>query len=103
MEGSKADFDGRDMDGQEGLELITEKDECSNKLKDKGCIPLFTNMDFCFDTNEVYNILCNGATKHRSKLCTLPPVQPRGGCVFLYDLSALGPISEWNQRKQQLR
>ena len=79
MEGSKAD--GRDMDGQEGLELITEKDECSNKLKDEGCIPLFTNMDFCFETNEVYNILLYKAQEQVVHFASCPT--KRWLCVFV--------------------
>ena len=53
------------------------------------------------DAGEVYDLLSNADTVYKDMFSTVPPVQPVGGSVFLFDL---GPDeSQWDLKRKRLR
>ena len=53
------------------------------------------------DAGEVFDLLSNADTVYKDLFSTVPPVQPAGGSVFLYDLGE--DESQWDCKRKRLR
>ena len=49
------------------------------------CVPIRTDAYNNLTSEEVYELLTNAEALYY-QLSTEPPVQPKGGCIFLYNL-----------------
>ena len=71
----------------------------SKRMEDE-CVPIRTDAYNNLTSEEVYELLTNAEALYY-QLSTEPPVQPKEGCIFLYDL---GPDeSTWESQKKKLR
>ena len=51
-----------------------------------GAIPVKNDAHQSLDGNEALQLMRDAQTKHVAHISTAPPVQPRGGTIFLYNL-----------------
>ena len=67
------------------------------------CIPISTGANQGLEANEVVNYLGAAVTTYKEYLnCTLkPPVQPKGGTLFLFDLGS--NESQWENNKKKIK
>ena len=67
------------------------------------CIPISTDVNLGLEASEVVDYLNEAGTTYKEYLnrAVIPPVQPNGGTVFLFDL---GPDeTRWESNKKKLR
>ena len=65
------------------------------------CIPIKSDVCRNLSTEEVYDLLVHASGKYKNRISTAPPVKPKGGTVFLYNL---GENAEtWDLKKRQIR
>jgi len=64
------------------------------------CVPIKTDVCHNLTAEEVYDLLVHVSGKHKDKKSIAPPVQPKGGTVFLYDLGENAKTWDLNSVKR---
>ena len=70
-------------------------------MKDDGAIPVRANTHQPLDGSEVLEMMKHAETKYAQRISTAPPVKPRGGTVFFYNLGA--DKFKWDLMKRKIR
>ena len=65
------------------------------------CIPVKIGVLKGLDAEEAYELLVHASSKYNEQISTAPPVQPKGGTVFLYNLGE--DSDKWDLQKKKLR
>jgi hypothetical protein len=97
-----------DSDGEvSAYELITISDDESDSMVETNsdsdqCVPMRKDVDVNLTAAEVYDILSDSST-YKKCLSSLPPVQPKGGTLYVYDLGNDGTEDTWKVKKRKLR
>lgn len=63
--------------------------------------PIITKATDTLPVSEVYDIFCKATSEYACNISSLPPVQPRGATVFLFDLG--DDEGQWEMKKKKLR
>ena len=63
--------------------------------------PVMVQANETLTVAEVYNFLSNANSKYEEYISNEPPVKPRGGSIFLFDLGKNGTV--WDHKRRQLR
>ena len=63
--------------------------------------PVMVQANETLTVAEVYNFLSNANSKYEEYISNEPPVKPRGGSIFLFDLGKDETV--WDHKRRQLR
>ena len=83
--------------------VAMKRSEESSEDSNAEAIPLTESADCNLATAEAYEYLTKARNIYKDVTCssTNPPIQPKGGSIFLYDLGA--DSSKWKENKKKIR